>query len=301
MQEDIFLLIPKSEGVQFPVLITRKQLNLTSGITGSVITAESAMYLLLSTENAKNSEVAFDANPVLAAYFYLVQQPLSVSFIYEWFVEAGQNESEATALAEFIYMARLERDDDEIEQFVKKLPVLKECDIQDSTSGLLIPENTTEALAMAYAKKTGRRYSYYDPLNENLHSADSVLLMEKLHETNYLIEDEDHLLLGLSLPLITIMVATSGPLPAFNKWLKRKTHYVERTHLTLGHILANYYSCSLRAFTEDGARPMMVSVAPDAGCFQHPLNQDWNNNENLVNIQYSLPLFLMLFKHQQTN
>jgi len=299
--EEVFMLIPGTTSINFPILITNHTFDAHLSASGKILTKASALELLASLENADKYNSILIQAPLLALFFYLIQQPLSIPFMEEWFIESGLNEQAAHALSEFIFWSRLDRDDEEMEQLVNGLAMLRELPTLQQRPEYITPSDITHAFRLAFVPDTIRLYGSFDPFDNRLNATHKILQLELLNETNYLIEDEAHLLLGLSLPLFTVMVAASGPLPTLNEWLKQHTSIAERTHRSLGYMTEYFYSECFEALNKDVALVNLVSYNQESGFFQQPLHRNWNNSADSGDRFSGLPLFLLLNKPQFTN
>ena len=301
LAEEFVLLIPETASLNFPLLITRHTLDTHPLASGKILSEASTLKLITSLKNADKHNAELKQAPVLSTFFYLIQQPLSISFIEDYYIETGLSRETAHSLAEFIFWSRLDRDDEQMEQLTDSLSLKKSPLISESQPEYVIPSDCNHAFVQAGNAGFTHAYGAYDPLNEKVKSAHKIIQLHHLDATNYLIEDEAHILLGLSLPLLTIMAATSGPLPNFNKWLKEHSSLATRTYISLGYMTECFYKDCLQSLNKDVAFVNLVSYNQESGFFQQPLHQQWNCIADSTNIISGLPLFLLLNKHQFTN
>jgi hypothetical protein len=298
--DEVFMLIPEAASINNPVLISNHLHDAMPSTTGKYLTKTNALKLMNSLDNAGKHQAILKEVPLMALFFYLIQQPLSVVFIEEWFIESGLNKQAANMLAEFIFWARLDRDDEAMEQLINQMAGVKKMPGILLKQEFMTPTDVTHAFHLSSAPGTFRLYGAFDPLNNRKTITQIILQLDLLNETNHLVEDEAHLLLGLSLSLFTLMVATSGPLPTLNKWLKNHISIAMRTHTSLGHIIESHYADCFDALSQDIDAVNLVSYNQQSGFFQHPLYKNRNIFLHSGSEPTGLPLFLLLNKHPFT-
>ncbi|MDD3742037.1 MAG: hypothetical protein PHX54_00260 [Lentimicrobiaceae bacterium] len=300
VSEEMLLLIPEASPVSNPLLITGHSFHKLESFTGKILDRSAALQLMDTVVGAQGNKTSLAQAPLLALFFYLQQQSLSMAFMETWFVESGLSGHAATELAGSIYWLRLERDDETMESLINHHAIISTPGADQQTQSIAAPAEVSEAFALAANNDTIILYGLFDVIHSKGKPSASLLKLELLNETNFLVEDEAHLLLGFSLPVFTLMAVTAGPLPSFTKWLKTHTEIAARTYQSLGFITEYFFNESIAALSRDVDQVNLVSYHPATGFTQQTFTKDWKKHSGAQPDYSGLPLFLLLNKHSLT-
>ena len=182
---------------------------------------------------------------VLIIYFYFTDTSLSVTQMTDWLIESGVAADESENLAMAIYLAATERPDDDL-IFINE----KQNDISFSSE----PEFTeihrfntiNDFFNHTFSAETGKTSLLFDDYQQySKPSGDNnqeFYNCGEIPETSFLVEDHNHLILGLSCSLAEVMSIYEFSAPEIYSFIRQHSSFSDRTLKSLGGFLEEFYS-----------------------------------------------------------
>lgn len=201
----------------------------------------------------------------LLCYFYLNLVPSSITLINKWFINAGTQPQRASELATLVYSARTERDDKTPDFITESATTLiKENNTPEIRSLKRIPRNLTEAFNLL--RESDNSILTYDSLgSEPKPDKESTTLIElnQLAETGFLIEDHSLLILGLSVSITELARLTEHKWPLFLQVVLNEIPLYQRDFYSLGRLLNEKPEIILKLQSDYNLQLDVISLFPD--------------------------------------
>ena len=207
----------------------------------------------------------------LLSYFYLNEQPFSVTLISRWFSDAGTSQAKAENLAKIVFMARTDKEDVEAD-FIKDIDrhhsrMVRES-IQDNS--INTPGNLNELFEL-----TVRNPDYklnYDSLGINhlpAKKSGPEIYLSELNETGFLIEDHAFIVAGLSVKVTEFAKLTEDKWPHFTTSLLNDIPIHFRDYYSLGRLLLEKSALLLELGIDNNLEISIICHSPQAGITSH--------------------------------
>ncbi|NTW24775.1 MAG: hypothetical protein HGA37_08755, partial [Lentimicrobium sp.] len=222
---------PTSLNNSLALIIDRNPANFSSGITNPGLIHYNCLDNKFIIDSAKlfdslHNDLCF--NPLLSAitenkianlspdeisllsYFYLNALPFSVSLITRWFSDTGTEQSKAVKLANIVFMARTDKEDQEPD-FIREIERLNNSKESKSVKDDFrnIPVELKEVFELM-VKKPDYKLSY-DCLGDISQVAETPvheIYLGEIDETGFLIEDHAFIIAGLSVKVTELAIYT---------------------------------------------------------------------------------------------
>jgi hypothetical protein len=232
----------------------------------------------------------------LLGYFYLNPTPSPVSLINRWFTDAGTEPQKASVLSEIVYNARTEKGGEDPDFFrgINKDPDRK---IENSNPEFTIyhPENLTEAFEIL--TNNNESILVYDCLiksNPGSKNQESIIGLDLLPETGFLIEDHALMIAGLSVTITELVRLTAFKWPLFAESLLLEVPLFLRDFYSLGRLMAEKPEIiSLLQYHYQIITDIIVSL-PDDG--QESIDDRSIGQYTMPNSRKGIPVFLRIQK-----
>lgn len=201
----------------------------------------------------------------LLCYFYLNPVPSSVSFITRWFTDAGTAPERASVLAKLVYIARTDKDDKEV-GFIEDYKRTHNHESVTSENGksILFPQSLSEAFNPLLVSDGS--LLTYDCLSQN-HPGNgesaTIIRLDRLSETGFLIEDHALLIVGLSVSITELARLTEHRWPLFYKGLLTEIPLYLRDFYSLGRMIFEKPDIIQRLQSDFNITMDVISFSPD--------------------------------------
>jgi len=204
----------------------------------------------------------------LLSYFYLNLLPFSTSLITRWFIDIGAPLKRATDLANAVYIARVNKEEadpwflsDSVSRAIPGDIISKEL------RNMVHPVKPVEVFDILH-KYQKLRFTYdYSGINPGYPKVKSTVInLNKIDETGFLIEDHAFIIAGLSVKITEFSKLTEDKWPLFTEAMLGAIPIYLRDFYALGrliaekpeifHTLIDEYQCtiSIVSIDEDGSR-----------------------------------------------
>lgn len=153
----------------------------------------------------------------LLCYFYLNPLPSSVSIITRWFIDSGTEPGRALVLAQLVYIARTDNEGEEA-GFIKDfgLSIQKGRNTSQNGNPQLSPDNLKDVFKIiTQSERPLLAYDCLGLMEENTQEPETIIAMNQLAETGFLIEDHALLIVGLSVSITELARLTEHKWPVF--------------------------------------------------------------------------------------
>jgi hypothetical protein len=192
---------------------------------------------------------------VLINYFFFSDASMSVTLMADWLTESGVSSEDSESLAMAIYMAATDRQDDDL-NFIHGL---ESCILNSSKHEL--PEiqiiNSVQSF-FSHSFLPDTAWFVYDDYQQYCNFSGEKI-QELYHcgnipETSFLVEDHDHLILGLSCRLSEVMSICEFSVPEFYTFIKHYCSFSERSRMSLASFMEKFYAEVIQLASETGIK-----------------------------------------------
>ena len=201
----------------------------------------------------------------LLSYFYLNPVPSSVSLIARWFTDAGAAPERASILAKLVYIARTDKDDQDagfIQDYEKSTgPGTDSC---ENGKSILIPQCMSEAFQLLIASDDS--ILTYDCLSQRHlinRGLATIIGLDCLSETGFLIEDHSLLIVGLAVAITELARLTEHRWPLFYEELLAGIPLYLRDFYSLGRLIIEKSEIILRLQSDYNLTMDVIRFSPD--------------------------------------
>jgi hypothetical protein len=201
----------------------------------------------------------------LLCYFYLNPPASAVSMITRWFIDSGTEPGRALVLAQLVYIARTDNEGEEA-GFIKDfgLSIPKGRNTPQNGNPQLSSDNLTDVFKIIMQSE--RPILAYDCLSlteENAQESTTIITLNKLTETGFLIEDHALLIVGLSVSITELARLTEHRWPLFYEGLIAEIPLYLRDFYSLGRLITEKPDIILRLQSDYNHTVDVISICPD--------------------------------------
>ncbi len=219
-----------------PGVLSGSMIYTPKGLTG--LLKECRFFAPLSGQVTEYSLTKPENHELLTAvvFFYLNLISYPTDLMSLWLAETGVVKDTADRVAEAIFMCRTEKEESAClsDKFFSKVK-------QGSSTCTLCKNRLIQPADISEISGTEGSTLVYDLLTfhriADMHKGGKYLLLDRLPETGFIIQDHRHLVLGLSITLLELSGVTESVLPELFNLILRKTVLWERSLLSLGSFI----------------------------------------------------------------
>lgn len=192
---------------------------------------------------------------VLIIYFFFSDASISVTQMADWLNESGISTENSESLAMAIYMAGTDRQDGDLNFipgqessiFNSSKPELPELQIINSVQCFFSHSFSPDTARFVY--DDFQQYcNFSGEKNQELYYCGNI------PETSFLVEDHDHLILGLSCRLSEVMSICEFSAPEIYAFIKHHCSFNERSSMSLASFMEKFYAEIIQMTSETGIK-----------------------------------------------
>jgi hypothetical protein len=238
---------------------------------------------------------------VLIIYFFFSDASMSVTQMADWLNESGVSSEDSESLAMAIYMAGTDRQDDDL----NFIPGQESCIFNSSKPEL--PEiqfiNSVQCFfSHSFSPDTARFVydDYQQYCNFSGEKIQELYYCGNIPETSFLVEDHDHLILGLSCRLSEVMSICEFSAPEIYAFIKHHCSFSERSSMSLASFIEKFYAGVIQLASETGIKCSIKLLDNHNKAFAINLQECVSQFGFSFAIPGYLPVFMDIEKARQT-
>ncbi|MBW6492115.1 MAG: hypothetical protein K0B15_13085 [Lentimicrobium sp.] len=249
------------ENIPFPAGFLHTKIMLDSGKIPELFDSnESLKYLLNELYKVGENKNFSPEIHTLILYFYLTDCSISVSLMAKWMEEFGLDKTISEKFCTALYIERVERVESSL---VNNLFP----DITQQTAPEILLSHVYKLFSVEdffrfenIFKPTRLVFDEFSQYDSSVINTDKVILNCKdIPETAFLVEDHDHIILGLSNNLAEVMTLCLNSLPEFYDFIRLNCNLAERTYKSLHSFLCET-PLNIRDFMKMSGMKCMIGV-----------------------------------------
>ena len=238
---------------------------------------------------------------ILIIYFFFSDASISVTQMADWLIESGVSTEDSESLAMAIYMAGTDRQDDDL-NFIPGLesgilnsskPELPEIQLINSVHSFFSHSFSPDAARFLYD-------DYQQYCNFSGETIQELYYCGNIPETSFLVEDHDHLILGLSCRLSEVMSICEFSAPEIYAFLKHHCSFSERSSMSLASFIEKFYAGVIQLASETGIKCSIKLLDNHQKAFAINLQDCVSSFGFSFAIPGYLPVFMDIEKARQT-
>lgn len=232
----------------------------------------------------------------LLSYFYLNPVPSAVSMITRWFIDSGTEPERASVLAQLVYIARTDKDGEEA-GFIKDFGsgILDCKNIPQHINSQLSPDNLTDVFKiLTQSESPLLAYDCLSLMAENTPKTATIITLNQLTETGFLIEDHALFIVGLSVSITELARLTEHKWPILYEGLLAGIPLYLRDFYSIARLITEKPEIILKLIPDCNLKMGVITILSDGKKQSYDIQCHCLFGISKVNPE--IPVFLRILK-----